>query len=77
MPTFAESKIQMKGWGQRHTVFLAVILTNFIVWLDEAIFGTLTPYWGEAFPLSTPEIATISSAYLLGYFPFLFIAGIS
>jgi sugar phosphate permease len=76
MSTTAESTIQMKGWGKRHTVFLAVILTNFVVWLDEAIFGTLTPYWGEAFALSTTEIASVSSAYLLGYFPFLFIAGI-
>ncbi|EKN70991.1 major facilitator superfamily protein [Neobacillus bataviensis LMG 21833] len=76
METIAGSSIQMKGWGKRHTVFLAVILTNFVVWLDEAIFGTLTPYWGKEFALSTTEIASVSSAYLLGYFPFLFIAGI-
>ncbi|WP_223593797.1 MFS transporter [Neobacillus bataviensis] len=76
MAAIVESGLPLKGWGKRHTVFLAIILTNFIVWLDDAIFGTLTPYWGKAFELSTPQIASVSSAYLLGYFPFLFIAGI-
>jgi sugar phosphate permease len=76
METLTGDNIQLKGWGKRHTVFLAVFLTNFIVWLDEAIFGTLTPYWGEEFGLSSTQIASVSSAYLLGYFPMLFIAGI-
>jgi MFS family permease len=47
-----------------------------MVWLDEIVFATLTPFWSEAFNLSSVEIATIASAYLLGYFPLLLVSGI-
>lgn len=76
MSTLSGSNAQMRGWGKRHSVFLVLVLTNFIIWLDDAIFGTLTPYWGAEFKLSATQIASVSSAYLLGYFPLLFIAGI-
>ncbi|WP_216829871.1 hypothetical protein [Alkalihalobacterium elongatum] len=27
-----------KKWGKRHTVFLAVFLTNFIIFVDDSVF---------------------------------------
>ncbi|MCL6547416.1 MAG: MFS transporter [Alicyclobacillus sp.] len=63
------------GFGKRHIVFWAAILVNFIVWVDDAVFGTLTPYWAGALHLTSAQIGSISASYLLGYFPILFIAG--
>jgi hypothetical protein len=31
--------------GQRYKVFAIIVLVNFTVWLDEGIFGALTPFW--------------------------------
>ena len=63
-------------WGRRHTVFLIVSVVNLVVWLDSGIFGALTPYWSKAMHLTPTQIGTASSAYLLGYFPLLLVAGV-
>jgi sugar phosphate permease len=49
---------------------------QFIVWADEIAFTALVPFWSEHYGFDSVQIATISSAYLLGYFPMLFVAGI-
>jgi sugar phosphate permease len=49
---------------------------QFIVWADEVAFASLVPFWSEHYGFDAVQIATITSAYLLGYFPMLFIAGI-
>lgn len=64
------------GWGKRHTVFSIICLINFLVWLDEGVFGALTPYWAKDLSLTPGQIGTGSAAYLLGYFPMLLVAGI-
>lgn len=63
-------------WGRRHTVFVIIFFVNFTIWLDEAVLAALTPYWSTALNLTPVQIGTGSAAYLLGYFPTLFIAGI-
>lgn len=40
------------------------------------MFGALTPYWAKDLNLTPGQIGTGSAAYLLGYFPMLFVAGI-
>jgi MFS family permease len=66
----------MPAWGKRHTVFAIICLVNLTVWMDEGIFGALTPYWAKDFHLTPTQIGTGSAAYLLGYFPLLFVAGV-
>lgn len=61
---------------ERLIVFLAVTLTNVVVWLDVAKFGVLTPFWAKDLHLTTVQISSVTAAYLLGYFPLLFLAGI-
>lgn len=61
--------------NKRRLVLITVVLTNFIVWMDSGKFGILTPFWSADLGFDTSQIGTISSAYLLGYFPMLFIAG--
>jgi MFS family permease len=65
-----------QGWGKRHTIFAIICLVNLTIWLDEGVFGALTPYWSKALNLTPTEIGTGSAAYLLGYFPMLFVAGL-
>lgn len=62
--------------NKRRLVLITVVLTNFIVWMDSGKFGILTPFWSADLGFDTSQIGTISSAYLLGYFPMLFLAGI-
>ena len=62
--------------NQRMWIFWLTSFSYFMVWFDENIFANLTPYWSEHFALSTAEIASITSAYLIGYFPTLFLAGV-
>lgn len=61
--------------NKRRLVLITVVLVNFIVWMDSGKFGILTPFWSEDLGFDTAQIGSISSAYLLGYFPMLFIAG--
>jgi len=62
--------------GKRRWVFYAVLYTNFVVWLDTAKFSILTPFWAADLGADAGQIAAISAAYLLGYFPMLFLAGV-
>ncbi|MBB4095869.1 MFS transporter [Brucella pecoris] len=64
------------GLGKRHLVFAIICLINFTIWLDEGVFAALTPYWAKELNLTPAQIGTGSAAYLLGYFPVLFLAGI-
>jgi sugar phosphate permease len=61
--------------NKRNIIFVLVTLSYFMVWFDENTFAATTPFWSETFNLTTAQIANISSAYLLGYFPMLFVAG--
>lgn len=63
------------GQGKRRWVLYAVLWANVTVWLDSSKTSLLTPFWAHDIHASTAQIANISSAYLLGYFPTLFIAG--
>jgi len=62
--------------GKRRLVFSAIILTNFVVWLDTAKFGVLNPFWSKDLNLEPSQISSVAASYLLGYFPMLFLAGI-
>ncbi|MHB1592930.1 MAG: MFS transporter [Streptosporangiaceae bacterium] len=62
--------------GRRRLVFIAILLTNFTVWLDVAKFGLLAPFWSKDLHLTPPQISGAVASYLLGYFPMLFLAGI-
>lgn len=64
------------AWSKRHTVFAIICLVNLTVWMDEGIFGALTSYWAKDLNLTPTQIGTGSAAYLLGYFPLLFVAGV-
>jgi MFS family permease len=66
----------LPAWGRRYTVFVILALVNLAVWLDEGVFGALTPYWSKALHLTPTQIGTGSAAYLLGYFPLLLLAGV-
>jgi sugar phosphate permease len=46
-----------------------------MVWFDENTFSATTPFWSVTYNLDTAQIANVASAYLLGYFPMLFVAG--
>ncbi|MBO0962319.1 MFS transporter [Neobacillus sp. MM2021_6] len=61
---------------KRFTVLAIVFVINFVVWMDESVFAILTPLWSESLKLTPEQIGSASAAYLLGYFPVLFIAGI-
>ncbi|MCL6547646.1 MAG: MFS transporter [Alicyclobacillus sp.] len=61
---------------KRFVVLVIVFLINMIVWIDESVFGVLTPLWGKSLNLTPEQIGTVSAAYLLGYFPLLLLAGI-
>ena len=63
-------------WGKRHLVFASIVLVNFTIWLDEGIFGALTPYWSADLKLTPEQIGTGSAAYLLTYFLMLFVSGV-
>ena len=63
-------------WGKRHLVFASIVLVNFTIWLDEGIFGALTPYWSADLGLTPSQIGTGSAAYLLTYFLMLFVSGV-
>jgi MFS family permease len=63
------------GAGKRRWVLITVLWANLGVWLDSAKTSLLTPYWAGELGLDAEQIASVSSAYLLGYFPTLFIAG--
>jgi sugar phosphate permease len=65
-----------RRWGKRHAVFAIILLVNMTIWLDEGVFGALTPFWAKEFGLSTSQIGVASAAYLLSYFPMLFAAGV-
>lgn len=62
-------------WGKRHLVFASIVLVNFTIWLDEGIFGALTPFWSADLKLTASQIGTGSAAYLLTYFLMLFVSG--
>lgn len=62
--------------GKRKFVFMAVVLTNFVVWLDTAKFGVLNPFWAKELNLSPSQISSVAASYLLGYFPLLLVAGV-
>jgi MFS family permease len=70
--TFRPEKLMS---GKRGLLFGIILLTNFVVWLDVAKFGLLTPFWSAELGLTTEQIAQAAASYLLGYFPVLFIAG--
>jgi MFS family permease len=61
---------------QRYKVFAVVALVNLTVWLDEGVFGALTPYWAKDLNLSVDQIGTASAAYLLTTFVMLFVGGV-
>jgi MFS family permease len=61
---------------KRFVVFGAILLVNFVVWLDSAKTGALVPFWAASLHLTPPQISSILASYLLGYFPMLFLAGI-
>jgi MFS family permease len=61
---------------KRYIVFGAILLVNFVVWLDSAKTGALVPYWAKSLNLAPPQISSVLASYLLGYFPMLFLAGI-
>jgi sugar phosphate permease len=61
--------------SKRNIVFVLVTLSYFMVWFDENTFSVTTPFWSVTYNLDTAQIASIASAYLLGYFPLLFVAG--
>ena len=63
-------------WGKRHLVFASIVLVNFTIWLDEGIFGALTPFWSADLNLTAEQIGTGSAAYLLTYFLMLFVSGV-
>ena len=71
LPSFA-----LRDTNKRRLVLFTVVFTNFVVWMDIGKFGLLTPFWSADLRLDTEQIGSISSAYLLGYFPMLFIAGV-
>jgi len=62
--------------GKRGLVFIAVLLTNFTVWLDTAKFGVLAPFWAAELHLTPSQISGAAASYLLGYFPLLLVAGV-
>lgn len=62
--------------GKRGFLFIIILTVNFIVWLDVAKFGLLTPFWAAELNFSTEQIAQASASYLLGYFPILLCAGV-
>ena len=64
------------GLTQRYKVFAVVALVNLTVWLDEGVFGALTPYWSKDLHLSVDQIGTASGAYLLTTFVMLFVGGV-
>lgn len=70
------ARLSIKVTGKRRWVFFAVLYTNFVVWLDTAKFSVLTPFWAADLHADAGQIASISAAYLLGYFPMLFLAGV-
>jgi sugar phosphate permease len=61
--------------AQRIVVFAAVLFVNLVVWMDSAKTSILVPYWSRDLHLGPPQISSILSSYLLGYFPMLFLAG--
>jgi MFS family permease len=65
-----------RGLSQRYKVFAIVTLVNLTVWLDEGVFGALTPYWSRDLHLSVEQIGTASAAYLLTTFVMLFVGGV-
>ena len=62
--------------SQRCKVFAVIALVNLTVWLDEGVFGALTPYWARDLHLSVDQIGTASAAYLLTTFVMLFVGGV-
>ena len=65
------------GMTKKRFIVLAIVFAiNFVVWMDESVFSILTPLWSESLKLTPEQIGSASAAYLLGYFPVLFIAGI-
>jgi sugar phosphate permease len=62
--------------NKRRLVLFTVVFVNFVVWADSGKFGILTPFWSADLGFDPSQIGTISSAYLLGYFPMLFLAGV-
>ena len=65
-----------RRWGKRHLLFASIVVINFTIWLDEGIFGALTPFWSADLKLTAAQIGTGSAAYLLTYFLMLFISGL-
>lgn len=62
--------------NKRMFVFIVCCCVQLLVWSDEYTFATLTPFWSDHFGFDAMQIAGISSAYLLGYFPLLLVGGI-
>ena len=62
--------------NKRQYAFICCCLVQIMVWSDEFTFATLTPYWSAHFSFDPVQIASISSAYLLGYFPMLLVGGV-
>lgn len=60
---------------KRFLIVVVVALLNFIAWLDESAFNALTPIWSAAYKLDAVQIGKVGSAFMLGYFPALFLAG--
>ncbi len=66
----------LSGKSQRYKVFAVVALVNLTIWLDEGVFGALTPHWARDLHLSVDQIGTASAAYLLTTFVMLFVGGV-
>lgn len=76
MSTSIPSSLALTDTHKRRLVLITVVFVNFVVWADSGKFSLLTPFWSADLNFDTAQIGSISSAYLLGYFPMLFIAGI-
>ena len=79
LPRAAADAVPEPNWrmyGQRYKVFAIIVLVNFTVWLDEGIFGALTPFWSKDLHLTNAQIGTGSAAYLLTDFIMLFVGGV-
>ncbi len=71
-----EKGIRKLPTNKRNILLAMVTLAYFMVWFDENTFSASAPFWTAYFNLDQNDYAQVASAYLIGYFPTLFIAGI-
>jgi sugar phosphate permease len=62
--------------NKRSIIFVLLCAAYFTVWYDKNQFTNTAPFWSAEYNLTVDEIAHINSAYLLGFFPMLFVAGV-